>query len=610
MTTNRVDPESFKKANDVLCANLSQRYWQLDQLERYVLGTQYAHLAPWIKDDLPLFERAPCLQYPIVARSIESNADLCLGEGRWPFITANPGEDDAVFDERLGLDEEQSKILDRGIKAIVEQARLRSVSSELLSEAQGCRTAIGVCCIRDGRLYVESTKAKHCTPTFSEVHPWQVDILEIKYPYIDQWYNAARKQWEARVLMYRRVIDATTDTTFEPALANEDGADINDAVWKPKAVIAHNFGFCPVVWYRFMPRTCEQGNVDGIAVHEQIRDEVDGLNYALSMRHRAALHGGDPQMIETGVADGEMRAPMGRSAQSIAQPGDAASMDLWKNRDVRGQSGMNVTYRKRGCGVMWSTESPDAEVKFLTLPGDALKTLEDDANDLLSLIREALAYVSVDPSDAKLGIGELSGKALEWFHKKQTDRCTKIREDFGHNCLLPLVNMLLRIVHVTGSQLGSALYLAGLKNLLPVLAKFEQSYGGPNSDGAQQKRWFSPYLRLKWGAYFPATAADAKSDMDMTIAGRNAKLLTRETAIQKIREHFPSIDDVAQYLEALDEEARENVGRMHDAQAALIGAGGVDAEDEYVETSAPPSPPNTRAAKRQLPASAAHASEP
>jgi hypothetical protein len=144
MTPQRVEQASIEKAQKIVQANLSPRYFVLDQLERYTIGTQYAHLARWGQEDLPLFERAPCIQYPIVARAIDSNADLCLGEGRWPLITSNPGEDDTAFDERLGLNEDESGVLDRGIKAIVDQSRLRAIASELLCEAQGCKTAVAV----------------------------------------------------------------------------------------------------------------------------------------------------------------------------------------------------------------------------------------------------------------------------------------------------------------------------------------------------------------------------------------------------------------------------------------------------------------------------------
>jgi hypothetical protein len=400
------------------------------------------------------------------------------------------------------------------------------------------------------------------------------------------------------VLLYRRVIDETNDTTYEPVIALENGADINDAVWKPKTVIAHGFGFCPVIWYRFMPKTCDAGNIDGVAIHEQVKDEIDGLNYALSMRHRAALYAGDPQVVEIGVEDGDVTAPMGRQAQRIWQPGDQASMAEWGGRDARGQSGFSMQGRKRGVGVIWRYANPQSKVEYLTLPPEALKTLEGDANALLTMLREALCYVSVDPADAKLGIGELSGKALEWFHKKQTDRCTKIREDFGHNCLLPLVNMLLRIVLAKGADKTAPLYLPGLDVMLPILAKFEQAMApitaNDNAEDEPESRWFPPYLKLVWGPYFPATAADAKSDMDMTIAGLGADLLTRKVAVAKIAPHFPAIDDQTQYLEALDEEGREKMGKMHDAQQALVNAGqptGGEPSETDEETATAEAPP-------------------
>jgi hypothetical protein len=47
MTHSRVDQASIERATKIVQANLPPRYFVLDQLERYVIGTQYAHLAPW-----------------------------------------------------------------------------------------------------------------------------------------------------------------------------------------------------------------------------------------------------------------------------------------------------------------------------------------------------------------------------------------------------------------------------------------------------------------------------------------------------------------------------------------------------------------------------------
>lgn len=610
MTSHRVDAAAYEHAKKILCANLPPRYFVLDQLERYVKGTQYEHLAPWTREDLPLFERAPNIQYPIVARSIDSNADLCLGEGHWPVITSNPGEDDTAFDERLGLSEDESALLDRGVRAIAKNARLQSVSDELLCDGQGKKTAVAVGCIRDGKLCVEAVAAKHCTPEFMPERPSEVAKLTIQYPYIDEWFNAATKKWEARVKIYRRVIDAQTDITYEPVVANETGEDVNASVWREKTVINHCFGFCPVVWYPFMRKTCDANDIDGVAVHQYILDEVDGLNYSLSMKHRAALYSGDPQVAEIGVEEGGVTAPMGRDAAPIAQPGDHASMQNYRGRDARGQSGFSTQARARGAGVIWRYENPQAKVEYLTLPGDALKTLADDADAMLNMLREALAYVSIDPMNAKLGIGDLSGKALEWFHKKQTDRCNKIREDFGEKCLLPIVNMLLRMVYVHSKKAtGDALFLPGIAALTPILAKFEQAYGpmvaNENGESQQATRWFNPHLRLIWGPFFPATAADAKSDIDMTIAAHDAGFITLETAVQKIAQHFPSIEDAKQYLEALKKEKAEKMGEMHDAQAALMNAGQPMPDDDTEEQGEPeeqPVKPEREVPQRKQPA--------
>src|SRR6185503_13309428 len=107
-------PEGYEEAARAFAANVSPRYLRLESLEQWALGRQYDALPDWWtggEREVPLFERCPCIVYPVVRVASGSNVDLVLGEGRFPTLTSKPGEDEK--DLEGGLGEEESNALDR-----------------------------------------------------------------------------------------------------------------------------------------------------------------------------------------------------------------------------------------------------------------------------------------------------------------------------------------------------------------------------------------------------------------------------------------------------------------------------------------------------------------
>ncbi len=571
----QVDHRARERAEAILQANLDPRFWRIDRLERYAKGSQYEGRASFWNDDVPLHEKAPIIVHPVVASAIASNCDLVLGDGRYPVATTHPGEDDSAFDDRFGLNQEDSEILDRFLKEVQEQARCQTVFTELLETAQHSRTSVAVCRVIDGKLDIETVLAKHCKPTFDATRPSEVTRLEIRYPYIEDYFDENKKQWSCRCMLYRRVIDTMTDTVYLPAMASDKMAEPDAWIVDETKTQAHGFGFCPVVWYKFMPGKSTVAEIDGCAIHERLLDEIDALNFSLSQKHRACLYCADPQMLEIGVDDDENPAPMGRQASMIYLPGDPLENKQWRS----GGSADGRPARKRGPGVINRYRHHETKVDYLTLPGDAMKPSEDNARNIEAMIKEALAYVAIDLDKMKIG-SDISGRALEWLHRKQIDRCSRIRSDFGDNCMKPVINMLLRIA----LHMQKGLYLAGLDKARAILERFMQDL----DDGTT--RWFNPTMKLAWGPWFAQTDADAKQTSETVRADYQAKLITRQTAIQKLAPYY-GIKDATQYLDALEDEDESTAA----ATAALMKAAGMlgtapgegkpetDAEDDDAE---------------------------
>lgn len=576
----KVDVRSVERAQRVFAANVSPRAQRLDWLERYANGTQYEGRPSFWDDSVPLQERAPCIVVPIPERAAESNVDLCFGEGRAPTFAIVASEEDAVFDARLGISEDDAETVTRFIGKVCDQADLTMAAGDLLHWAQIHGTTCAIACAKNGELCVDREDAKWVTPTFEPNDPDCVASVEIRYPFLEDYTDDAGQLCK-RCMLYRRVIDSERDVCYHPAPASENGKEPDAWIEDFDKTTSHGLGFCPVRWYRFGKRGASRA-LDGQAIHALMTDEVDAYNFARSQIHRASLYASDPQIIEIGVEPEHKQAPTGRPASIYLGPGDDPNNENWilygpHNRPVK-QGGGTAT--RRGPGVTWRYPEHESRVDLLTLPGDALKPAEDNAAKLYATIKEMLGVVFVDPEHTKLG-ADISGRALEWLHSKQIDRCNRIRKDFARRMLVPLLHMLLRIA----LKSKGALYIPGLDKAKKLLERFEREV-----EGSATPRWFGPEIRVTWGPYFKPTATDAKTDTDNAIAAKDAGIITLKTAVESVKSHYPSIGDTAEYIEELEEAAQEKAEKALAAMHALGGPPAGQEGDDDAQTGEPVKP--------------------
>lgn len=557
----------IEEAQKAVLANMTPRAKDLDALERYVEGTQYVGRPSWWEDKVPVPERAPCIVYKIVSTAIASNVDLVLGEGRFPEATTNPGENDEAFDDS-GLNEDDSSTVDRGLLEIQKQTRFRAVCREALAAAQGCGTAVAIAGVRSGRLFVDTVRAKWAERDVDV--EGRVKRLVIQYP-----YTVTERQrdgtWRVKAMVYRRVLTETEDVTMLPAAASSDGATMNEEDWTPDPAqsFQHNLGFCPVVWYAHMRGSSTIDEIDGHAIHALSRGEIEAHDLTLSMRHRAAVYGGDPTLCEYGVESGYNPASTGRTP---GVPATATGGKPSSDNPVVGayQPVQTSPARKKGISQVWQYENDKARAEYLVLHPDAVKVLDENAHDLRQKICEALAVVQMDPENVKFA-ATVSGKALETLRERQLNRCDQIRDDFGDGFILPVLAVLLRIVSVT-VRTGGALRLAGADKLAKVLKKYDVDN---DNDG-----WSDPLVTLRWGDYFKPDADDEAKVVATTVAARNASIITKRMALEKVRRIF-GIQSIEQAEQALKDEADEH-GSLEAAMHAMT-ADDDDDDDEQVD---------------------------
>lgn len=575
-------------AEEIARRYMPPRYLRLDRLERFVNGTQYDGRPGFYDNRRPLLERAPNVVDPVVKNAITSNADMVFGEWRWPAITSLGGDSDseggtdasAASGGEASLSEDESVILDRFIARVVDQAQLKANTRQYLEWSQGVGTGAAICSVKRGRFHVEIVKAQRCTPQLDPV-TGDVISMEIKYPYFIDTFDAAKNKWVRTCWVYRRVIDEDSDTEFHPVLAPKDPKET--IVWRanPDASVVHALGFCPVRWYPRARVALDSGEVDGHAIHESLTDEIEAHDFSLSQRQRAGLYTGDPQQWQTGVSKKE-GAPMARSA--AFDPKQSALSAQTEAGWTGGLASESEPARRRGAGTILSSENPDAKFGILALSGDSLKAISDNADDLKLVIQRGMSVVEINLTAAGFA-RDASGKALEILYKLQTDGCNRIREDFGNRGLLPIIQMLLRLAYVVGSRDAGGLYIQGIADVMPILARFNREVANTNAGAAPTEAWFGPKLDLVWGPYFRTQMTDQAAVLNLVVLALTNGLITRKMAIVKLKaEGVFEIGDPQKLLDEIMKEQSERVSKGVDHTGNPIAADKPTATDAKVKT--------------------------
>lgn len=562
--------ENQEQANEAFMANVSPRYLKLDGFEQWVDGRQYDGLCSWWDDKVPLWERAPCIVYPVVAIAASSYVDLLLGNGRFPEFTTKQSEDES--DEDNGLSVEESAALDRFIREYHKICRFKAASRDGLYSAQGCGSVCEIHGVRAGKPFVDIVPAKWCEPKLGQ--EGEVLSLEIRYPYLEQ-YKQQNGKWAVRAKLYRRVIDQQRDVEYLPADAHEHGLEPSWRENKARSV-DHNLGFCPVIWYPFMRGCVPVNEIDGKPIHQHITDEIRQHDIARSQWHRGALLS-EPQIVEIGVSPDVNPTEPGRTPLILSTerggPLGPHGMPTEKTGAITGGFGFGHTQtaRKKGPGYPWRFPDPDTKVIQLTYPGDALKCQEDNCRDLRLKLQEALCVVFLDPESIKFA-ATTSGKALEAIKQKQIDRCDQIRDDLTDRYFEPTISMQLRIADVILSR-GQRLKVPGAEKVKKILAKFREPGERQSTDVQRPSGWQIPTLQVRWGSYFAPDPAEQKTIVEMVInaLGAGVPLLTIKAAIQKLAPIF-GIENISAFMEELETERQARAEESAERSRAELEA--------------------------------------
>ena len=574
----------------MLDAGKSPRSKELEQYQAYYAGNAYEGRPHFFSDDVALQQRKPIVTYPIVKIAVESNVAFAMGEGRFPTLLSLSSEDDTTFDDQLGLSKDESTILDAFNAKLIKLARLERVFRQAYRMAQAARSVAVVIGFRSGLPFADLVWSKLCTPTFGDpLDPQKCTRLEIRYRYVSQWRDAliTGGEWWPQVFEYLRVIDDTYDTVYLP-VAVWDKTDVGavDRQSPTKSVTKHRFGFCPVHWYARNLESLVGANYDGAAIHDGLCGLVEQLDFALSQRHRAAIYGGDPQTVFSGVTDDDTLGATGAKLRPVVGPNQNGE---WaRGFDGLGSMQASGGALKRGVMHPWKISDPAGKAMVLSLPGDALTSLDNDAKDIASKLCDALGVTILDPSMFGGG-GDLSGRTLAFIFSKQINRVSQDREDIGRQCMLPVLNLFYRALVAQ----SSGVYLPGLKKMLPILQRFYMPITGTTSQA-----WFAPQIELKWGDYFEPSDVDEATRTQTSINAYNGKLITLKTAVEHLRGVF-SLSNVDQYVTTLAAEVSQRQQDAMATQQAMVAPAAGNPAAQQSPAAAPPASGNRSPKQKQ-----------
>ncbi len=553
MPPQNQNPANAKAVADTYQANLSSRFKLLDTFDRFVEQTQYEGRPSFSDDTAPLLQRAPSIVLGHTAEAIRSHGSMICGHARFPKLTTHGDEDDTDLDQAFGLSKDDSGILDPFIAKMAKASRLQTAGRRLVEAALGCGTAVAVSGLRKGRLCVDTLPAKYCTPKQNE--HGAVEAIELRFPFITEEPDLYGRMAYV-VKLYRRTIDNKSDTLYVPALADRQG---REPTWQVAKSYSHDFGFCPVVWWKCLSNDLSPAEIDGNPLHKTLLEELYNLDLARSQLHRAVITTLDPIMIEIGeFGQGFTPSPMVDLVQAMdglfmGNPKDPANKQ-WGVFNA-GRAGNVGRGRKRAPGMAYKYPT-GSDVKLLTLPGDSMSAGERNVESLQEHICDLLHWRPIDPKTMQSTA--LSGRALHWLHKKQIDFDDELRVDFADKCLLPVVDQHLRMALLLSRKAKTAMvFLPGLAKVAPILERFEAieaelNEGDQDTDEAPDgpRVWISPAVDVQWAPYFPPNEQDAAALNSAVRADYQAGLITRQTAVKKLA-GFYEIEDAVAYLEEL-----------------------------------------------------------
>lgn len=533
-----IKPQHFAKLGRYRKLSKLRKYYESSQYDGrpdFFTGQRSSHDRP-----VPLRERKPCIVYPLPKNAVHQVVRFTFGESRFPTVSVEATDEDksnVVFG--LTLTDDESETLERYIAELVETAQLKPSMRRIMRPGIAVGTAVAILVLRNGRFRLEVANAEDCLPTFRNGDPNDdVEQLVWCYQYDKTVPNPQTGIPEVQRTWYRQDITAAGYVLYNDVKV-EAGIE---PVWVPSKTIPHSFGFCPVRWIRNLHEE-ESGDIDGLSLYDDLFDEFDALNFALSQRHRGIHHFGTPQPWETGVDEDDGPGAKGRTATPGFSPATGNTPYGPTILDAAGSPA-----RKGGPDQVWSFTSKDVKLGVIETTGKAFEVSTLHVNDIRARVLESMSVVLVNISEiaGRTQQGQMSAKFLELAYEPLLAVVDEMRHCWWPLGLQAILSMMLRATQAIG---GKDLLIAGAEKAAAILKRFAK-------ETTAGVAWIPPKMTPNWGDYFAAGPEEIAMAITAAETAKDAHLVPAEDCIKYVLPYFGR-EDVQDALEDIEDDKVE-----------------------------------------------------
>ena len=416
---------------------------KLHDLENHLNSMQFDGLKDWNESlnsnyYVPVKERKPAIIYPLPQIITNRVNKKLTGRNTFPKIT-------------LEEDEETQFLVEEIHKAVDFEVYMKEAIEKLL----GIGAAFVRIKIINGILGLECYSPNNCWPVFDD--NGELESIEIRYV-----YESKTDKGEIKNYWYKFTMNKGTDTLFD----NPEYQPGEKPKFNVVSSVNHNLGFVQGEWVK---STKNPHQFEGKSVFKEVMDFGNCLSYVFTLQGGAVEYGAEPQILLTGMMEGEID-------------------DLVKRKEKAWALGR------------------EGDAKYLEASGTGTATAEAFDVQMGKKIAEITSVIMHDPE--KFSAHAQSGKAMEMLNEPMVE----LVEDFR-----PYIEGFFKRLSI---KMLVSLLIMSKRNLVTDF----------NIPGSYKPK--SLNLNVEFGPVYPMSIADKQAEVTYLTTLTNANILSRQTALE------------------------------------------------------------------------------
>ena len=404
----------------------------------------------------------------------------------------------------------------------------KAVFRQRAKMARNMGGAMGSWCVgfqfRDSEPRIEVHDPRWCFPEFVERGSKVLRRIEIKYIYPVETINPENGELEEQAFWYRRIIDAQTDTLWDPVPV-QDG---DEPAWNDlrSETIKHGLGFVPVEWGHNLE---VQGEIDGDSDCEGTFDTVKAIDALRAQANKGTLKNADPTVV-------------------INCTDDLSSI-------------------QKGSDHALKFPNPGESAKYMEMTGAGLKF----ALDLADKFREGVLEVCQVVLDHPEAGAQKTATEVERVYSSMVERVGDLQVMYGGPWIRLAEKMIkaARILAAGQNADGSTVVQWSAIKLPPRMEKDQA--GQPQ----RIERVLGPggTVALKWPPIYQPTLDEIAKAIDAMSRGVLNHLVDQETADRFVAK-FLGVEAVDKMLKKIEAERAQHDAEAQQQMAQAMGGGG------------------------------------